>query len=31
MYAVYVIWMKVAIGDEERADMRLLLGYVLLL
>ena len=28
MYAVYVIWMKVAIGDEERADMRLLLGYV---
>lgn len=31
MYAVYVIWMKVAIGDEERADMRLLLGYVVLL
>ena len=26
MYAVYVILMKVAIGDEERADMRLLLG-----
>jgi solute carrier family 35 protein F5 len=28
MYAVYVILMKVAIGDEERADMRLLLGCV---
>lgn len=27
-YAVYVILLKKQVGDEDRADMQLMLGYV---
>jgi len=26
LYSVYVVYMKVKVGDEDRADMQLLLG-----